>query len=67
VDEEQTSPPGQAAWRLTGGGSFRLVQRDGVVVARLSLLDRTVLPEDWYAVPIAPFEILLDVQTVDVD
>ena len=44
-----------------------MVQRDGVVVARLSLLDRTVLPEDWYAVPIAPFEFLLDVQTVDAD
>ena len=41
-----------------------MVQRDGVVVARLSLLDRTVLSQDWYVAPVAPFEVVLDVETV---
>ena len=45
-------------------GNSYLVQRDGVVVARLSLLDRTVLSQDWYVAPVAPFEVVLDVETV---
>ena len=30
----------------------------------INYIDRTVLSEDWYVAPIAPFEVVLDVEPV---
>ncbi|PRQ08772.1 hypothetical protein [Enhygromyxa salina] len=66
------SDPTDCAWLTSveiGGsdaepefGSRFLAMRDGVIVARLTLVDRTTLADNWYMLPITPFDVVLDVE-----